>query len=309
MKPFDRTKLNIKPLSERESKSDLSILIDPNSPPPEISPAELSKLKIIADSMKLAKEKKAPIIFAFGAHLIKNGLAKILIELMKQGYIQHNLTNEAVVIHDWELAFQGKTEEDVRKYVAEGQFGVWETGEHIGKALKEGVKNNQGYGEAVGKSIQTLPNKDISVLGEAFRLNIPFSIGANIGQNITHIHPDFDFESAGKTSGLDFLGLVETISNLENGVYLSIGSAILSPMIFEKALSMAKNVNKNLNNYKIYVNDIQPGNWDWSQGEPPKDNPAYYLRFMKTFARMGGDLDYIQMDNKAFLHNLYHLLQ
>ncbi|MAG45305.1 MAG: hypothetical protein CMH63_00850 [Nanoarchaeota archaeon] len=309
MKQFDRTKLNIKPLSERESKSDLSILIDPNSPPPEISPEELSKLKLIANSMKEAKEKNAPIVFAFGAHLIKNGLAKILIELMKQGYIQHLLANEATVIHDWELAFHGKTEEDVRKYVKEGQFGVWETGEHIGKALKEGAKNNKGYGEAVGKSIQNLQNKEISTVGEAYRLGIPFSIGVCVGQNITHIHPDFDFETAGKTSGIDFLRLVETISNLENGIYFSVGSAILSPMIFEKALSMAKHVNKNLNNYKIYVNDIQPSDWDWSQGEPPKDNPTYYLRFMKTFARMGGDLDYVEMDNKAFLHNLYHLLK
>lgn len=309
-KMFDRQKLDIKPLYKRESKSDLSILINPNSEPPEISEEQKSKLENIVNSVKQAKMCNAPIIYAFGAHLIKNGLSKILIELMREGYVQHLLSNEAVVIHDWELAFQGKTEEDVRRYVAEGQFGLWETGMHIGNAIKLGAEHNLGYGETVGKLISesNYPNKEISVLGEAYRLQIPFSIGVTLGQNITHAHPNLDFTSLGKAGGIDFLRFVDAISNLQNGIYFSIGSAILSPQIFEKALSMARNVNKNLNKYSIYINDIQPGNWDWNKGEPPKNNPAYYLRFMKTFARMGGKFEYIEMDNRAFLHNLYYLL-
>ncbi len=311
MKQFDRTRLNIKPLFERNSKSDLSILIDPNFEPPEISEKQMSKLEQIALSVKEAKRNNAPVVFAFGAHLIKNGLSKIPIELMKMGYVQHLLSNEAVVIHDWELAFHGKTEEDVRRYVAEGQFGLWETGEHIAKAIKHGAENNLGYGESIGRLIfkNSYHHRGISVLAEAYRLQIPFSVGVTLGQNITHTHPNFNFTSLGTVGGIDFLRFVETISNLENGVYFSIGSAVLSPQIFEKALSMAKNVNKKLNNYRIYVNDIQPGMWDWSQGEPPKDNPAYYLRFMKTFTRMGGTSEYIEMDNVKFLHNLYHLLK
>ncbi|MBI2105468.1 hypothetical protein HYT56_01365 [Candidatus Woesearchaeota archaeon] len=318
MKQFDRSKLKIKPLSERDSKSGLSILIDPDSAPSEISQQQFSRLEIIADSILLAREKNAPVVFAFGAHLIKNGLSRIMIELMKRDYVQHILSNEAVVIHDWELAFHGKTEEDVRRYVAEGQFGLWETGKYIGAAVKDGARNNQGYGESIGRLISKgialdialiHPYKDISILAEAYRLNIPISIGVTIGQNITHTHPDLNFESLGKVGGVDFLRFVETISGLQNGVYLSIGSAVLSPQIFEKALSMAKNVNPKLKEYSIYVNDIQPGTWNWSEGEPPKDNPAYYLRFMKTFARMGGSSEYIKMDNIKFLHNLYHLLK
>lgn len=311
MKQFDRARLNIKPLSERDSKSDLSILIDSDSQPPKISQEQMSKLEKIASSVKEAKRNNAPVVFAFGAHLIKNGLSKILIELMKLGYVQHLLSNEAVVIHDWELAFQGKTEEDVKRYVAEGQFGLWETGEYIAKAIKHGADNNLGYGESVGRLIfkNSYPHRGISVLAEAYRLQIPFSVGVTLGQNITHTHPNFNFTSLGTVGGIDFLRFVETISNLENGVYFSIGSAILSPQIFEKALSMARNVNKKLNNYYIYVNDIQPGTWDWSKGEPGKDNPAYYLRFMKTFSRMSGTSEYIEMDNIKFLHNLYHLLK
>jgi len=307
---FNRSRLKIKPLSERESKSDLSVLIEPNSEPPKISEEQLNKIKKIASLLTESKNKNAPIVYAFGAHFIKNGLSKILIELMKKGYVQHLLSNEAVIIHDWELAFQGRTEEDVRKYIAEGQFGLWETGEHIGNAIQVGAKDNLGYGESIGKLIleSQYPNKNISIVGKAYELRIPFSVGMTLGQNITHSHPKFNFEAAGKTSGIDFLKFVKTISNLEHGSYLSIGSAILSPQIFEKALSMARNVNPNLKNYNIFVTDIQPGNWDWNKGEPPKDNPAYYLRFMKTFARMGGNLEHMEIDNVNFLHNLYYLL-
>ena len=242
---------------------------------------------------------------------------------MEEDYIQHILANEAFVIHDWELAFQGKTEEDVKKYVNEGQFGLWdETGLCLNSAIKLGAKSNIGYGQSVGRMIDNEeicdikiphPHKSISVLGNAYKLNISVSIGVTIGQNIQHTHPEFSGEATGKVGDIDFLKFVDTIYNLENGTYVSIGSAILSPQIFEKALSMAKNIakqeNKKLENYDIFVNDIQEGKWDWSKGEPPKDNPAYYLRFMKTFSRMGGTSEYIQMDNRTFLHNLYHLLK
>ncbi len=319
MKLFDRTKLKLKPLAERESKSDLSILINPSSNPPRINKDERSKLEEVAFAIKESKREKAPIVFAFGAHAVKNGLSKIIISMMKEGYIQHMLVNEAFVIHDWELAFQGRTEEDVKKYVNEGQFGLWdETGLCLNAAINFGAKNNIGYGQSVGKMINgekvsniKIPHqyKSISVIGNAYKSDIPISVGVTIGQNIHHTHPGFSGEATGKAGEIDFLRFVETISNLERGVYISIGSAILSPQIFEKALSMAKNVNKKLNNYHIYVNDLQPGNWDWSQGEPQKDNPAYYLRFMKTFSRMGGETRYIEMDNRKFLHNLYYLLK
>jgi hypothetical protein len=317
MEIFDRNYLNIKPLSERESKTDLSSLINPDSPPPQISREDYSKLEKIAGRIR----HSSPIVLAFGAHLIKNGLSKILIELMKRGYVQHILGNGAVSIHDWELAFQGKTGEDVKKYLSEGQFGIWEeTGSYINRAIKK--YKNEGYGSAIGKLIseeklgrKCIPHKhkDISILGTAFSLKIPISICPNIGQDIIYTHPECDGAAIGKAGYTDFLKFVDKISKLEGGIYISIGSAITSPMVFEKALSMAKNIarqkNRILENYHIVVNDIQEGRWDWSKGEPQKDNPAYYLRFMKTFSRAGGTLEYIQMDNRSFLHNLYHFLK
>jgi hypothetical protein len=321
MEYFDRSKLDIKPLSERKSKTDVSFIINPDSTPPKISHREYSRLEKIASIIKKTKEQNVPIVFAFGAHLIKNGLSEILIELMKGGYVSHILGNGAVSIHDWELAFQGKTEEDVREYIRQGQFGLWEeTGSYINRAIKE--HKDQGYGTAVGKFISggilrneqvSHPFKKISILGNAHELGIPVSICPQIGCDIIYTHSECDGAAIGKAGYTDFLKFVNTISRLEGGTYISIGSAITSPMVFEKALSMAKNIarqkNRILGNYHIVVNDVQKGKWDWSKGEPPKNNPAYYLRFMKTFSRAGGTLEYIQMDNRAFLHNLYHFLK
>jgi len=317
MELFDRSQLQLKPLAERKSKSDLSILINPNSTPPQISKEEYSRLEKIAEIVK----HSSPVVFAFGAHLVKNGLSRILINLMIQGHVQHLLGNGAVSIHDWELAYQGKTEEDVKQYLSKGQFGLWnETGKYINKAIKQ--NQELGYGNGLGKFILDGKLKrehvghqhpGVSILAHAYHWQIPASISPQIGSDIIYTHPECDGAAIGKAAYIDFLKFANTISKLEGGAYISIGSAITSPMVFEKALSMARNVEnqkgRTLNDFHIIVNDIQEGTWDWNKGEPEKSNPAYYLRFMKTFSRAGGKSQYIQMDNRAFLHNLYHLLK
>lgn len=322
MEEFDMSKLKFEPLARRESKTGLDSLIDPSSVPPEISSKKYEQLENVADSLKISRSFGRPIVFGFGAHLIKNGLSKVLISLIEKGYVQHLLCNEAVVVHDWELAFQGRTEEDVRKYIGEGQFGLWEeTGKYLNRAIRFGNEKGLGYGEAVGEFISggilenervLHPNKSISILGRAYELGIPVSVSASIGAVIHHNHPKCSFEAIGETSGRDYRKFVESISGLDGGVYLSVGSAIMSPMVFEKALSAAKNYalreGKELDSYDIFVNDIQPSPWDWEKGEPQKDNPAYYLRFFKTFSRMGGKAEYVEMDNRDFLHNLHFLL-
>lgn len=324
MEKFNTSKLKLKPLMERESKTTICVMINPNSTPQKLSKQEFSTLERIADSIKEARARDSPVVWAFGAHLVKNGLSRVFIELMERGYIQHVLSNEAVVIHDWELSYHGQTEEDVRENVAQGQFGLWdETGRYLNLAIRKGAERGWGYGESIGKLISGEPiidlevirhlYRNVSILAQAYQRGISFSVGATIGQNIHHAHPQCDGASIGATSYTDFLRLTETLSRLEGGVYISISSAILSPQIFEKAISMARNIalqeERRLEDFDIVVNDIQDGKWDWSQGEPPKSDPAYYLRFMKTFSRMPGRHQYIQMDNRAFLHNLYHLLR
>ena len=322
-KLFDRKRLKEKSVEERESKSTSSIMINPDSNPPEISPLEQKLVDDLAKHIIVSREIGSPVIIAYGAHLFKNGCSPILIKLMEMGYINQLLTNGAGIIHDFEMSLIGRTEEDVKKYMAEGQFGIWdETGKYLNAAAKQGAKKNLGFGESVGKCMSDgkvgkkaleFAYKQHSIVWNAYRLSIPLSCCASIGQDIIHTHPSCDGAALGKTSYTDFLIFTESVSKMQNGTFISVGSAIMAPMVLEKALSMAKNVakaeGKSLDKYSIIVNDIQPSTWDWSKGEPPKDNPAYYLRFCKSFSRMGGEFSYVCLDNRAFLHNLYYVLK
>lgn len=155
------------------------------------------------------------------------------------------------------------------------------------------------------------PFKKYSVQCAAFDLNIPFTGHPMIGHDIIYTHPLNHGAAIGRTALTDFLYYANSISNLEDGVYMSVGSAVMSPMVFEKSLSMAQNVKiikgKHINNHFMVVVDLAKNEWDWNKnGEPPADNPAYYLRYCKTFNRMGGEMHYMSADNRDFLCELYH---
>ena len=157
--------------------------------------------------------------------------------------------------------------------------------------------------------------KESSILAQAFRHNVPLTVHPGIGYDIISNHPMFNGAAIGRAAALDFGLLGRAVEGLDGGVVLSVGSAIMAPQVFEKSMSCVNNLRLQagrgiVRDHTIYVVDIQEGgNWDWSTGEPPKDNPAYYLRFCKSYARMGGAKHYLQLDNLAFLHNLYHLLK
>ena len=159
------------------------------------------------------------------------------------------------------------------------------------------------------------PWKQSSVLGLAFARGIPLTVHPGIGYDIIANHPMFNGAAIGRAADVDFRLFGTAVDNLDNGVVLSVGSAIMAPQVFEKSISCVNNLRLQDNRaivhgHTIYVVDIQDGgNWDWTKGEPPKDNPAYYLRFCKSFSRMGGAMHYLQCDNVAFLHHLYHLLK
>tara|TARA_Y100000310_G_scaffold69970_2_gene65493 strand:+ start:3144 stop:4070 length:927 start_codon:yes stop_codon:yes gene_type:complete len=308
MKKFDRSRLEMKSFRDRESKIDLSVMIDPSSE----FVIEDERIDLLAERMKDARDSDSPIVFAFGAHLIRNGLGPVMIEMMKRGYVDHILGNGAVAIHDWEFAYQGKTTEDVGKYLSEGRFGLWEEFEIYNNAINNDA--GLGYGVAIGKNIREygLDFEAVSVLGNAYTLEIPVSICPGIGYDINFAHPSCDYGKIGEAAGNDFLKFVSTLERFDKGVYVSIGSAITSPMVFEKGLSMARNVARQsgdrIEDFSVFVNDIQPGNFDWSCGEPPKEDPAYFLRFNKTFSR-AGDVSYVEMDNRDFLRGLWERLK
>jgi hypothetical protein len=157
------------------------------------------------------------------------------------------------------------------------------------------------------------PYKQFSVQCAAFDYNIPFTGHAMIGHDIIYTHPVNHGAAIGRTSLRDFLYYANNVSNINGGVYMSVGSAVMSPMIFEKSLSMAQNIvinqGNHIDDHFIIVADLAQNEWDWhNMGEPPADNPSYYNRYCKTFNRMGGEMHYLSVDNRDFLCELYHNL-
>src|SRR5262245_3799518 len=151
-----------------------------------------------------------------------------------------------------------------------------------------------------------------SVLAQAFRQEIPLTVHPGIGYDIISNHPMFNGAIIGRAAEIDFRLFGTSVEKLDGGVVLSVGSAIMGPQVFEKSLSCVNNLRLQagrpiVRDHTIYVVDLQDGgNWDWAKGEPPKDNPAYYLRFCKSFSRMGGAMHYVQCDNVGFMHRLFH---
>lgn len=362
---FDRHRLHTRSLQVRPNK--VQIVRDAialGATPRPLSATSAATLAECATRIRASRAAGRPVVLAFGAHTIKNGLSPVLIELMNRGWITLLATNGAGVIHDWEFAFQGASSEDVRTNVDQGQFGIWqETGFNINLALLVGAYEGLGYGEAVGKMISrdgleiperegllaaareqatqdadlaaaaidlfgamqrfdmkagflSVPHafKEYSVQAAAFDLGIPFTAHPMFGHDIIYTHPLNHGAAIGRTALRDFLTYAEQIHQLEGGVYLSIGSAVMSPMVFEKSLSMSQNIElqegRKITNHYIAVVDLAESNWDWkNQGEPPSDNPAYYLRYCKTFSRMGGTMRYICADNRDFLLALLQELE
>ena len=170
------------------------------------------------------------------------------------------------------------------------------------------------HGLPTGQIVVKHPWKFTSIFANAFRRDIPLSVHPGIGYDIISNHPMFNGAVIGRASGIDFGLFGAAVEGLDGGVVLSVGSAIMAPQVFEKSLSCVNNLRlqegrKIVSGHNIYVVDLQDGgNWDWSKGEPPKDNPAYYLRFCKSFSRMHGTMHYLQCDNVVFVHNLLRWL-
>jgi hypothetical protein len=356
---FDHTQLRVRPLAERRSLLQVEdVLLDPASKPAPSDPVAVAEA---AERIRAARAKGAAVILMYGAHLLRNGAARIITDLMERGWITHLATNGAGSIHDWEFAWLGRSCESVEDNVSDGTFGAWdETGRNLHLALLSGGVNGAGYGNSVGRFIQedgcTLPPpeelrarlqhadqhagavadlltamqrhglpagraivehrwKHASLLAQAFRLAVPATVHPGIGYDIVSCHPMFNGAAIGRAADADFRSFCASVDNLDNGVVLAVGSAIMAPQVFEKSLSCVHNIRLQeerplVSGHSIYVVDLQDGGgWDWSQGEPPKTSAAYYLRFCKSFSRMGGAMRYVQSDNAAFMHQLWHALR
>lgn len=201
----------------------------------------------LVSRIKTAVKMGRPVIWSMGAHVIKNSLSRYVIELMKKGIITHIAANGATSIHDFELAYLGGTSEHVPTAIDDGSFGMWEeTGAWMNEAISEGAKKNIGYGEALGKYIdehrEKFPNYEDCILWQAYTLDIPATYHIALGTDIIHQHPKCCMADIGKTSGIDFKKMCHSVSQLDGGVYLNFGSAVVGPEVFLKALSIVRNL-------------------------------------------------------------------
>jgi len=192
-----------------------------------------------------ARAKNRTILWGFGAHLIKVGLAPLIVDLMERGFVSGVLMNGAGCVHDLELAMMGRTSEDVAPALDDGSFGMAkETAEQLNGAIAAGARDGLGMGAAVGRELLEgrYPHKQRSVLATATRLEIPVTVHAAIGTDIHHMHPSADGAALGETSYRDFELLTRLVATLEGGVLFNIGSAVILPEVFLKALALARNL-------------------------------------------------------------------
>ncbi len=202
-------------------------------------------LKRVVELIVDAKRDGKVVGLALGAHVLKVGLSPLLIDLMRRGFIGHVATNGAGAIHDWEVAFMGETSEDVAENLTDGRFGFWrETFDALnGAAVRAAKTTDEGYGLALGRAIREdgLPHAELSVFAEAARLGIPATVHVAFGCDITHMDPALDAGALGVATQRDFWSLVDTVERLDGGVWLNVGSAVIMPEIFLKAVSIGRN--------------------------------------------------------------------
>ncbi len=362
--PLDLDRLQVYPLAERRSLTRVEdILIDPATPPTACSAAVQAAVDQCAAAIRTARANNATVMLIYGAHLLRNGAARLLERMMADGWLTHLATNGAGTIHDWEYAWFGASTESVEMNVAQGRFGTWhETSTYLHLAMMTGALDGLGYGRSLGRFIHedgvTIPDeatltnairsepahpltaaradllqairhgrvptgrlaiehrwKHGSIIAQAWKHGVPLTVHPGIGYDIIANHPIFNGAVIGRGAELDFKLFGGSVERLDGGVVLSIGSAIMGPQVFEKSLSCVNNLRLQasrpvVGGHSIYVVDLQDGgHWDWTQGEPPKSNPAYYLRFCKSFSRMGGAMHYVQFDNATFIQHLFHALK
>lgn len=244
-----------KPLDEKTAKAALGWF---EGLPNILAAKDLRELIV---EIKRARKVKAPILWGMGSHVIKTGLAPILIDLMDQGFVTGIAFNGSALIHDFETAFAGKTSEDVDAVLGGGQFGMaQETGDFVNQAISEGVKAGMGLGEALGAHIakSNYPYKDLSLFAQAYRRKLPATVHVAIGTDIIHMHPKCDAAALGLGSHRDFLKFAEVVSQLEGGVYINFGSAVILPEVFLKSITLVRNL-------KFKVDRIVTANFDFIQ--------------------------------------------
>ena len=275
-KQISLKKIKTYPLSSRKSKVEIALSASPHARGASFKtfmeglPSFLaaSDLKAVVRSVVEARRHQRPVVVGMGAHPIKVGVSPVLIDLMKRGIVTAIAANGACIIHDFELSLTGRTSEDVAQEVCTGTFGMArETARELNTAIKRGVKKGYGIGKSVGEHI-FLRGKGLSgrsIFAEGYRLGVPTSVHVAIGTDIIHMHPYADGAMIGEGSLRDFRLLASVVADLQGGVYINLGSAVIMPEVFLKALTIARNLGHQ-------VEDITTVNMDFIQHYRPREN-------------------------------------
>ena len=309
---FDRSKLRLRPLDERRHDMHLDDILPLTSPSEPYDNPDLDRL---AEAVTRAVEAGRPVIWMMGAHVIKQGLSRYVIDLIRQGFITHVGMNGACSIHDYELALVGATTESVADYIRTGEFGLWQETGRLNEAAVSAAAEGIGLGEAVGRMIAQAapPHVDISIFAATYEMQIPATVHLGIGYDITHEHPNCDGAALGAASYTDFLVFTHTVSQLEGGVFLNFGSAVMGPEVYLKALSMSRNVafqeGREIRRFTSANFDLHDLGGD-PHCQAPKSHPMYYYRPWKTIlvrtVADGGHSFYIQADHRDSIPHLHH---
>ena len=361
---FDRNSLVFRPLDERKDEIRYnSVRIAPSTTISPLPEEETAIVRQTALDILAARQQGRSRMLTFGTDLIRNGLAPVVGEFIRRGWLTHLATTGTSAVDDWEFAARGAAAEDGRDGLTEGFFGMWdETSRLISLAVMAGAMEGLGLGESIARVISTgrivipdrttlaayisdvsnpekvsaaaalldkiksydipageirieFPFRRDSLMRMAYEAGIPFTIHPMFGLDVPFMHPMCSFAAVGQGAEADFLYFVENVKNLDGGVYLSVGSSVASPMIFEKALSMSQNVLQQkggspMTRHKIVVVDLSTSKWDWMKnGEPPETRPEYYLRYCKSFSRAKAEsMYYVCADNRDFMLNLFREL-
>jgi hypothetical protein len=312
---FDRGRIVLKALGQRQHDVTLRNVV-PLEPPAD--PFKHSDFTALVERILQARLDARPVILMMGAHPIKLGLSRFLIDLVERGFVTLLATNGAGLIHDFELAYFGGTTESVARYIQEGQFGLWRETGRLNELAVQAAAGGEGMGEIVGRTIQDerAPHGEVSLAAATWRRGVPLTVHVGIGNDIIHSHANCDGAAWGAASYRDFLIFAREVSRLEGGVLLNVGTAVMGPEVYLKALAMARNVagqeGREIRRFTTAVFDLVKLPAHWRDSVAAKENAQYYYRPWKTLlvrtVADGGTSYYFCGDHRRTLPTLWHEL-
>ena len=263
--PLDFSKIRTYPVAERANKVAIEAFAKPHTAGASFATfldalpdfLAVQDLRHVVGAIASAVKNQRPVLLMMGAHAIKVGLNPIIVDAMRRGFVNAVAFNGAGAIHDFELCYQGETSEDVQQGLNDGSFGMAdETGRMMNASLADGVARGLGAGRALGEKALTFPNRHLSIMAAGAELSVPVTVHIGIGTDIIHQHPTTDGAVLGEASYRDFKTFAAVCAQLEGGVALNVGSAVIMPEVFLKALTIARNLGNKVEKFTTATLDM-----------------------------------------------------